>query len=147
MPAVQGVRQKSSGKNAKQMDELAEEDILDDDDYDAPSHFKKMTIHLKSLRADSLVSSALDISRNNVDEMFYASRLRLNGEKLLKKSKQVSERDFVDVVMERGSEEDQLMVKRVKVIKLSEEKTNKDKTAVTVKVWKSAFSIPDTHKR
>jgi hypothetical protein len=48
--------------------------------------------------------------------------------------------------MEKVSEDNTLMVKRVKVISIGTEKTGKDKTPVTVKVWKSAFPIPDTNK-
>ncbi|XP_070189185.1 uncharacterized protein [Littorina saxatilis] len=142
------VRHKSGGKKSQQNDEDEEsdEEELTDDDYEAPLNFKKMKIHLKSLRADSVVSSALDISRNRVDEIFFGSRLRLNGEKLLKKSKQMSEGDYVDVVVERSAEEDKLLVKRVKVISVSSERTNKDKLVVIVKVWKSAFPIEDTSK-
>lgn len=58
----------------------------------------------------------------------------------------MSEGDYVDVVVERSAEEDKLLVKRVKVISVSSERTNKDKLVVIVKVWKSTFPIEDTSK-
>nr|KAG5702978.1 hypothetical protein BaRGS_014801 [Batillaria attramentaria] len=95
----------------------SDEEELDDDDYDAPTNFKKIKIFVKSLRADSVISSALDISRNRVDEIFFGSRLRVNGDKLLKKSKQLDEGDYVDLVVDRSADvEDHVLVKRVKII-------------------------------
>jgi len=56
---------------------------------------------------------------------------------------QMDEGDYVDLVVERSNDDDQLLVKRVKVIHVSSERTNKDKIAVTVKVWKNAFPVKD----
>ena len=58
----------------------------------------------------------------------------------------MDEGDYVDLVVERSTDDDQLLVKRVKVTHISSERTNKDKFAVTVKVWKSAFPVQDTSK-
>ncbi|KAL8599949.1 hypothetical protein ACOMHN_050251 [Nucella lapillus] len=139
-------KSKSSRTSSSSSDEGSDLEELDDDDYDAPVNFKKMQIYVKSLRADSVVSSALDISRNRVDEIFFGSRLRLNGDKLLKKSKQLDEGDYVDLIMERLADDGQLMVKRVKVIDILPERTNKDRIAVTVKAWKSPFPMEDPLK-
>ncbi|XP_076445110.1 uncharacterized protein LOC143283011 [Babylonia areolata] len=145
------VRHKSGGKKSKSSstnsDEESDLEELDDDDYEAPTNFKKMKIHVKSLRVDSVVSSALDIARNRVDEIFYGSRLKLNGEKLLKKSKQMEEGDYVDLIVERSTgDDDRLLVKRVKVVSVSPERTSKDRMVVTVKAWKSPFPIEDTSR-
>lgn len=58
----------------------------------------------------------------------------------------MEEGDYVDLVVERSGDDDQLLVKRVKVIHVSSERTNKDKIAVTVKVWKNAFPVQDNLK-
>ena len=41
----------------------SDEEELDDDDYDAPVNYKKMKVHIKSTRADAVVSAGLDIAR------------------------------------------------------------------------------------
>ena len=59
---------------------------------------------------------------------------------------QIDEGDYVDMVMERFTEDAELMVKRVKVIRVSSERTSSDKREVTVKVWKKAFPVEDKTK-
>ncbi|KAK6171219.1 hypothetical protein SNE40_019454 [Patella caerulea] len=121
-------------------DESDSEDELDiEDDTDAPLNYKQVTVHLQSLRADAVVSSGLDVSRNRVDEIFLLSSLRLNNEKLLKKSKRMKAGDFVDVITEKS--DGKVKVKRVKVLKIMSEKSQKDKSKVILRVWKSPFDV------
>nr|KAG5701147.1 hypothetical protein BaRGS_002623 [Batillaria attramentaria] len=133
---------KSGKRRGRDMNEQeSDEEELDDDDYDAPTNFKKIKIFVKSLRADSVISSALDISRNRVDEIFFGSRLRVNGDKLLKKSKQLDEGDYVDLVVDRSADvEDHVLVKRVKIIEEELRKRSWCKTGASMLM--DASSIP-----
>ncbi|KAL5010290.1 hypothetical protein ScPMuIL_012595 [Solemya velum] len=138
-------RYKYTGKKDEHNEDSDVEDhTFDDDEYDAPSNYKQIQITVKSLRADSVVSTGLNISRNRSDEAFYGSKLFVNGVKLLKKSKQVGEGDYIDLVTE--VKEDIMKVKRVKVVSVDEEKTQKDRKKVIVKVWKTAFEVDKPEK-
>ena len=59
---------------------------------------------------------------------------------------QLDERDYVDIVTDRLPDTGQMMVKRVKVIKVSSERTLKDKVPVTLRVWRRSFPVEDTAK-
>ncbi|CAG5116100.1 unnamed protein product [Candidula unifasciata] len=117
-----------------------QDDALDDDDFDAPPQFKVQKITAASNRADAVISHALNISRNEFEEIFLKSALYLNGEKLLKKSVKMDTGDYADVVLEKT--EDQLKVKRVKVLKIYSDKTSKDRMILKVRVWKTPFLLP-----
>ncbi|GFO03609.1 chromosome 6 open reading frame 203 [Plakobranchus ocellatus] len=141
--ALQQVRRKSRRRQGPaQTDsdsDSDEDDSLANDDFDAPAKFKVMKIHTPSMRTDAIVNSALDVARNRLEEIFYGPGLLLNGAKMLKKSIKMEEGDYVDLVMDRM--EDQLKVKRVKVIKIYSGKTNTDKLNVKVRVWKAPFLV------
>lgn len=143
---VQGhVRHKSKkSKTKKEVEDSDDEgsdmdDALDDDDFDAPTNFKIITIHVSSTRSDAIVCNSLNIARNRLDEIFLGSGLLLNGEKMSKKGGKLDEGDYVDVIGEKL--EDQYKVRRAKVLKIYPVLSSSGKTKVKVRVWKSAFLI------
>ncbi|XP_012532745.1 mitochondrial transcription rescue factor 1 isoform X3 [Monomorium pharaonis] len=69
----------------KDKDEDSEEE---DDDEEAPVGSKVMKIKTNSLRLDLVSKTAFKMSRNKIEEIFYESRFRINGNKVLKKSKE-----------------------------------------------------------
>ncbi|BFZ24732.1 hypothetical protein BsWGS_27770 [Bradybaena similaris] len=117
-----------------------QDDALDPDDFDAPPQFKVTKITVASSRADAVISHALNISRNDLDEIFLKSGLYLNGDKLLKKSEKMDKGDYADVVLEKA--DDQLKVKRVKVLRVYSNRTSKDNLILKVRVWKAPFLLP-----
>lgn len=121
-------------------DDSDQDDALNDDDFEAPPQFKVQKITAASNRADAVISHALNISRNQLEEIFLKSGLYLNGEKLLKKAAKMDTGDYADVVLEKT--EDQLKVKRVKVLKIYPDKTSKDRMILKVRVWKTPFLLP-----
>ncbi|XP_005107017.1 mitochondrial transcription rescue factor 1 [Aplysia californica] len=142
------VRAKSKKKvydSDRDTDDDDDDDGLDEDDFDAPSNFKSMKIHTASLRADAIISSSLNIARNRLDEIFLGSGLMVNGSTMTKKSEKMDEGDYVDVISAKM--DDQLKVKRVKVIKVYPEKTGTGKFVVKIRVWKSPFLIDAPSKR
>ncbi|KAI0214707.1 hypothetical protein LSAT2_000152 [Lamellibrachia satsuma] len=155
------VRKKSSkGKSRTKV--VADEDLEDDDDEsdeesdnesdniffeedrDFPLNYRDIKVYLKSLRLDGVVSSGLNIARNKVDEYFLGSKLRVNGVKVLKKSKQMNVGDHVDLVA--SNDNDKLKVKRVRIVKVESEKSNKDKLSVHLRVWRNNVLIEDPDK-
>ncbi|XP_057369232.1 mitochondrial transcription rescue factor 1-like [Daphnia carinata] len=100
----------SRGKGGKQqsVDENDEEDedsttditdldpgILSDVDGKDVKIVKKK---LNSLRLDTLLKAGLGTAKNKIDIAFYESKIRVNGEKLLKKSKRMEPGDEIDLI-------------------------------------------------
>ncbi|XP_063243690.1 mitochondrial transcription rescue factor 1 isoform X1 [Bacillus rossius redtenbacheri] len=94
-PILTLYREKRSRKTGKQEVES------DSDDEEAPEGSesvdegddkisKVISTTLSSLRVDLVVKAGLGIARNKVEALFYESSIRVNGEKLLKKSYQTS---------------------------------------------------------
>ncbi|XP_064594662.1 uncharacterized protein LOC135461472 [Liolophura sinensis] len=119
------------------MESLEEEES--EDTAGAPNNFTQVKVHMKALRADAVASAGLNMARNKVDDLFYKSKLLLNGEKLLKKSFKMDVGEFVDVVT--GTKDNETMVKRVQIVKIMKEKTKTDKLIVILRVWKSEFPV------
>ncbi|RUS90769.1 hypothetical protein EGW08_001480 [Elysia chlorotica] len=115
------------------------DDALAPDDFDAPAKFKVMKIHAPSMRTDAIISNSLDVSRSRLEEMFYGPGMLFNGVKMLKKSIKMEEGDYVDLVVDKT--EEQLKVKRVKIIKVYSGKTNTEKLNIKVRVWKTPFLV------
>lgn len=100
---LQNVRfktKKSSKIPQKEETDSASEGVSDDESFDSleDKHSKVMKIAVASIRVDAVLKIALGISRNKIDLMFYENRIRVNGEKLLKKNVNVNEGDEVDVI-------------------------------------------------
>ncbi|XP_014768056.1 mitochondrial transcription rescue factor 1 [Octopus bimaculoides] len=125
-------------------DEEEEEEEYEEEDYSLPLNYKQLQVHAKSARTDHMLSSGLNISRNQIDQYFYSGKLRLNNEKLLKKGKVMKEGDFADLITADISSDSvgdaaDIKVKRVKVLKISEPKTQNDNHTVLLRVWRTAF--------
>ncbi|KAM6279295.1 mitochondrial transcription rescue factor 1 isoform 2-T2 [Porphyrio hochstetteri] len=73
-------------------EEDGEESSLEDEFENDPNvvkDYKDLEKVVQSLRYDVIIKAGLDIARNKVEDAFYNSELRLNGEKLWKKSRTV----------------------------------------------------------
>jgi hypothetical protein len=68
------------------------------EDQVADKHTKIMQVDVKSLRVDGVLKSGLGISRNKIETLFYESKIRVNGQKLMKKSDSVNEGDEIDII-------------------------------------------------
>ncbi|XP_043464617.1 mitochondrial transcription rescue factor 1 [Leptopilina heterotoma] len=73
-----------------------------------------------SLRLDTVLKSCLGIGRNKIDTDFYESKIRLNGNKVTKKSIDVNDEDEIDVFVDVSPDNQNfIIVSRVKIIKTS----------------------------
>ncbi|XP_071078649.1 mitochondrial transcription rescue factor 1-like [Haliotis cracherodii] len=138
-------KSKNKADSSSESDSDEEDDSEDDDDEDDDDNTDDggsvMKLHVRSLRTDSILSKGMNTGREKIDKLFLANRLRLNGNVLLKKSKQLVEGDYVDMIIQNA--EDETKVKRLKVLKILGEKTRTDKHAVKVQVWRKAFDPTD----
>lgn len=146
------VRLKSSKTSKKNRKQTLEEDDDDDDDNDLDQHgfedqfeedpnlpkdYKDLVKSVQSFRYDVVMKAGLDIARNKVEDAFYANQLRLNGEKLWKKSRAVKVGDTLDLILDQDKEAETVTVLRVVLKNVSEEKTGTDKYKVLLRRWKN----------
>ncbi|XP_058444010.1 mitochondrial transcription rescue factor 1 [Malaya genurostris] len=126
---VQLVRFKSKKSNRKGQpsgtQEKDDEENDDDDDHQVDAfdelvtdkHTKLVKTSVGSLRADLILKAGLGIARNKVETLFYESKIRVNGRKLLKKSIVLDIGDEVDVVKGTSpTNPDHLIVARVEIL-------------------------------
>ncbi|KAF8764402.1 mitochondrial transcription rescue factor 1-like [Argiope bruennichi] len=94
-------KKKKSSKKQLEEDEESEEE---DEDFESiePDEigdtFNIMTKSLPSLRVDSIVKAGLGITKKKVEKEFYANRIRINGQKILKKATTIHTEDEIDLV-------------------------------------------------
>ncbi|XP_005363659.1 uncharacterized protein C6orf203 homolog [Microtus ochrogaster] len=70
--------------------ERSEQEEELEDDPGVVKDYKDLEKVVQSFRYDVILKTGLDIGRNKVEDAFYKGELRLNGEKLWKKSRTVS---------------------------------------------------------
>ncbi|XP_078255985.1 mitochondrial transcription rescue factor 1 [Rhinoraja longicauda] len=143
------IRHKSSKKNRKmptqeEEEEEEEEEGSGSEDESAkeeevdvqPKTYKDLEKVVASFRFDLVMKAGLDMARNKVEDAFYSDKLKLNGERLLKKSKVVKEGDILDHIIGEDKEAETVTVMRVMLRKVAGEMTDSDKYRVTLRRWK-----------
>ncbi|XP_048791663.1 mitochondrial transcription rescue factor 1 isoform X2 [Lagopus muta] len=138
---------KSSKRNRQTVQEEEEEEEeadeqesdLEDELENDPSvvkDYKDLEKVVQSLRYDVVMKAGLDIARNKVEDAFYNNELRLNGEKLWKKSRTVKIGDTLDLLVGEDKETGTAVVMRV-VLKKVSNKTESEKYRVILRRWKN----------
>ncbi|XP_062851771.1 mitochondrial transcription rescue factor 1 [Trichomycterus rosablanca] len=110
-------------------DELQEDPSL-------PKDYKDYEKAVQSLRFDLVLKAGLDIARHKIEDAFYDHKLRLNGQKLIKKSRTVKVGDTLDIVIAEDKEKDTVTLKRVIFKKTLRETSDGDKYKVLLRSWK-----------
>ncbi|XP_055852230.1 mitochondrial transcription rescue factor 1 [Episyrphus balteatus] len=89
-------------KKVKKQSSKYEDSDSDDDDDDPhlqdERDSKVVKVKVNSLRADLLLKAGLQIARNKIEVIFYESKIRVNGQKIPKKSVQLNVGDEIDVI-------------------------------------------------
>ncbi|XP_010142418.1 PREDICTED: uncharacterized protein C6orf203 homolog [Buceros rhinoceros silvestris] len=147
--SVLSLRNKSnkSSKRSRQtlQEEEEEEDVVEEEsdledefenDPNVVKDYKDLEKVVQSLRYDVVMKSGLDIARNKVEDAFYNNELRLNGEKLWKKSRTVKVGDTLDLLIGEDKETGTAVVMRV-VLKKVSDKTESEKYKVILRRWKN----------
>ncbi|XP_046967158.1 mitochondrial transcription rescue factor 1 [Vanessa cardui] len=109
-------RSKSKKKIDADSDDEAE---IFDDDISLSRDSKIVKIATTSLRTDAVLKSALGIARNKIEKLFYESKIRVNGKKILKKSMPVQvdyELDVIKSVSPKNPEH--LYISRVEILNI-----------------------------
>lgn len=119
---TQPARWKYTKKNqpsAEEDDESDEEEELENFKDEPDGKVVKSSV--KSLRLDLILKSGLGLARNKVEAIFYDNKIRVNGEKITKKSMQVDVGDEIDVVKSFSpSNPEHLLIARVQLLATNE---------------------------
>lgn len=78
---------------------MSEQEEELEDDPSVVKDYKDLEKVVQSFRYDVILKTGLDVGRNKVEDAFYKGELRLNGEKLWKKSRTVKVRDTLDLLI------------------------------------------------
>ncbi|KAG9493316.1 mitochondrial transcription rescue factor 1 [Eleutherodactylus coqui] len=141
--------QKRNRTHSSPDDDEEEEDLEDDSDYEdepvedpsIPKDYKDVEKSVQSFRFDVVLHAGLDMSRNKIEEAFYDGKLRLNGEKLWKKSRAVKVGDILDLIVEENRAAGTVTVMRTILKNVLKDKTSTDKFKVQLRRWKK-LSVP-----
>jgi hypothetical protein len=86
---LQKVEDKEDSDEEGDHNERSEQEEELEDDPSVPKDYKDLDKVVQSFRYDVVLKTGLDIGRNKIEDAFYKGELRLNGEKLWKKSRTV----------------------------------------------------------
>ncbi|XP_011644105.1 uncharacterized protein C6orf203 homolog isoform X2 [Pogonomyrmex barbatus] len=84
---VKRFKSKKKTKNKEAKDEKYDEENEEKNEEEIPLGSKLLKIKVTSIRLDSLSKAAFGMSRSKIEEAFYASKFRINGNKVLKNPK------------------------------------------------------------
>ncbi|KAM3929880.1 mitochondrial transcription rescue factor 1 isoform 1-T3 [Leptodactylus fuscus] len=148
-----GKKSQKQNKRSSQEDDDDEEEEAnpDDSDYEdepvedpsVPKDYKDLEKAVQSFRFDVVLTAGLDMSRNKIEEAFYDGKLRLNGEKLWKKSRAVKVGDILDLIVEENRDSGTVTVMRTILKDVLKDKTSTDKFKVLLRRWKK-LTVPKT---
>ncbi|CAJ1074048.1 mitochondrial transcription rescue factor 1 isoform X2 [Xyrichtys novacula] len=113
------------------------EDEVVEEDPNLPKDYKDMEKYVQGFRYDVIMKAGLDLARNKIDDAFYSNKLRLNGRKLIKKSKTVKIGDKLDLVLSENHETNTVKLMRVVLRKVLGESNDKEKHKISIRRWKS----------
>ncbi|XP_075718344.1 mitochondrial transcription rescue factor 1 isoform X2 [Rhinoderma darwinii] len=111
------------------------------EDPSTPKDYKDVEKAVQSFRFDVVLTAGLDMSRNKIEEAFYDGMLRLNGEKLWKKSRAVKVGDTLDLIVEENRDAGTVTVMRTMLKCVLKDKTSTDKFKVLLRRWKK-LTVP-----
>ncbi|XP_077018667.1 mitochondrial transcription rescue factor 1 [Tamandua tetradactyla] len=117
-------------------DEMSEQEEELEDDPSVVKDYKDLEKVVQSLRYDVILKTGLDVGRTKVEDAFYKGELRLNGEKLWKKSRTVKVGDTLDLLIGEDKEAETETAMRILLKKVFEEKTESEKYRVVLRRWK-----------
>ncbi|KAL5284632.1 C6orf203 family protein [Megaselia abdita] len=123
--SIQFIRLKYDKKGSRKAEESDDEDDFSDTEFKDDRDSKIIKSRVNSLRADLLLKAGLGMARNKVELVFYENRIRVNGEKLQKKSSHLSIGDEIDVIRGFSSQNPSLLtVSRVEILAATEKEEN-----------------------
>ncbi|CAN7992100.1 unnamed protein product [Ixodes pacificus] len=139
------LRWKSKKSKAKARQEADESDDDEDEedgeeaDEDTALGDNVRTAFVSSLRVDSIMKAGIGMSKSKVVEAFYSSLIRLNGNRISKKSTQLEKGDELDLIVGLKADNPNLMeVHRVTLLQVhSDQLTDKGRFKVKLRRQKN----------
>ncbi|KAK2723228.1 mitochondrial transcription rescue factor 1-like isoform X2 [Artemia franciscana] len=133
-------QRKDTSKNPEDSDDEAIEEKQDLFHEHVEKGAKIVKGRVSTLRLDLVLKLGLGIPRNKIDEAFYASRIKVNGQKVDKKSKQLFLGDTIDLMLGPSKmNPDFIDVGRVEIIdvEVDDDLDQTKRVIVELKRWKS----------
>uniref|UniRef100_A0A0N5CFD7 S4 RNA-binding domain-containing protein n=1 Tax=Strongyloides papillosus TaxID=174720 RepID=A0A0N5CFD7_STREA len=134
---IRRIKTEKDNKTIKEKLSSFQEELNDEEeeiDDGLPKDYKEKSYHLSSRRIDSLLHRVLGRSNTEVEKMILTGKVRINDERVSKKSYNIDKGDQIDVFLEVYPENDKLAnISRV-FIKHYEIKENG--YHITAKFWK-----------
>lgn len=124
-------------------------DDENEDESDDDNSGNLYTGYVNSLRVDAVLKAGLGMARNKVETSFYESRIRVNGNKIPKKSYKIGVGDEVDVIKGENMVNNTLLdVSRV-VLVSAKESEDGDRIIIKMKRFKNLTveEYPDPWKK
>ncbi|KAE8289627.1 hypothetical protein D5F01_LYC11333 [Larimichthys crocea] len=139
-------KKKGAARAAQEEDEEDKEDEKDPEDSDyedevdenptLPKDYKDVEKYVQSFRYDVIMKAGLDIARNKIEDAFYNNKLRINGQRLIKKSKTVKVGDTLDLVLSENQETNTVTLMRVIPRRVLGQSSNTENYKVAMRRWK-----------
>ncbi|KAI1286773.1 hypothetical protein HDE_10567 [Halotydeus destructor] len=98
---------------------------------------------------DAVIKVATGLGRARIEEAFYDSRIRMNGEKVSKKSENVTEGDEIDIILGRSFNNNELLdIARVIIRNVPDIANNKGRSNIEVRHFKKLIieNYPDPYE-
>lgn len=124
-------------ENEPDTDDSDYEDEVEEEDPNLPKDYKDLEKFVQSYRYDLILKSGLDMARNKIEDAFYNNKLRLNGQKLIKKSKSVKVGDTLDLVLSESGEKNTVTLMRIVFKKVLGDSKDGEKYKVALRRWKN----------
>ncbi|XP_051156785.1 mitochondrial transcription rescue factor 1 [Leptopilina boulardi] len=123
IPNLYTVKRLRHKKNKSEpIDTTYEDENKNDDDLSdqIESYEKLHNRTVPSLRLDTVLKTCLGVGRSKIDTDFYESKIRINGNKALKKNVEVHDGDELDVFIDVSPDNPNfIIVSRVKIVATS----------------------------
>ncbi|XP_054164045.1 mitochondrial transcription rescue factor 1-like [Oppia nitens] len=96
--------------------------------------FQDLDMSLVSLRVDNVLKHGFKMQRSKAEEAFYKNLIRVNSERVAKKSYELTEGDELDLIRGFNSEnQDLLDVSRIRIQKIEDKLSHKDRINVKLR--------------
>ncbi|XP_074593145.1 uncharacterized protein LOC141848917 [Brevipalpus obovatus] len=139
-------KKKSKGKDEEKVesdDEDEDESDLEIDDGSLALGYNEVEVECTNMRLDVAGKTALGVQRRRIDSAFLEDRIRVNGERVTKKSTTLMEKDVIDLVLGRNKDNpEHLDVIRADLFSVPDVRTSKDRCRFKVRRY-HRLTIPN----
>lgn len=127
---------KSDKRRNRSQDFSDDEESDGEGELESAADFRDVRVNVSSLRLDAVLKAGFNMSRNKVESAFYDSKIRVNGQKVMKKSKQLQEEDEVDIIKAVSSKNPAFLdISRVVVLSIGSYNEDTDKVQVRLRKY------------